>query len=465
MVEFPVGGRKMSGALRDEAVNSGTRGGASRSNGWSYSFVYQESPGKCEYLSLFNCNGLQSRMMNATVHLAEDLLAEILVRLPVKDLLRSRCVSKPWCSLIDSPRFVRAHLKRSIECKTNKGVIFRGFHAYSVDFDSLDDTTAVKIDEPLTTLLCGTGVVGSCNGLLCLYQKKTDIFLWNPGTRKCRVLPTAPTDFVRPYDIDPTFIRGFGYDAVNDDYKVLRILNPYGRDNLTGSKVVVYSLKTNSWRRLQSISNHFRLSPSCGMFVGGALHWITIKTLGLESCLSILAFDLAIENHREVPMPNVRNKNPNEWSLCIFAESLCVLIHDPFVSIDVWLMNEYGDGNSWCKLFSLEHRQFVRFKYVRPVAYSKSRRDVLVEVGDEKVMWYTFSCDKVMWYNLERKNIRAVKIANMPDVFHDLEVYTESLVPLDYTFSCDGKQPQEKQKQQKRNERDRFLSKGFKLVL
>ncbi|KAL8096469.1 hypothetical protein AgCh_037435 [Apium graveolens] len=180
----------------------------------------------------------QSQMMNVTVHFAEDLIAQILDRLPVRDLLRFRCVSKPWCSLIDSPRFIRAHLKRSTECKTNTGVLIRSFHAYLADFDSLDGTTAVEIDEPLRTLLQGTGVVGSCNGLLCLYEKKTEIFFWNPATRNCKELPCAPTDFVCPFYIDPTFIRGFGYDAVNDDYKVLRILYPLGHD-LEGSKVIV----------------------------------------------------------------------------------------------------------------------------------------------------------------------------------------------------------------------------------
>ncbi|KAK1367167.1 hypothetical protein POM88_042728 [Heracleum sosnowskyi] len=410
-------------------------------------------------LQMFSMNSLhQSQTTNATVYFVEDLLAQILDRLPVKILLRIRSVCKPWCSLIDSPRFVKAHLKRSIECKTNTGVIIRGFLAYSVDFDSLDDTTAIEISEPLRTLLRGTGLVGSCNGLLCLYQRKTDIYLWNPATRKCKELPTAPTDFIRPFDIDPSFLCGFGYDAVNDDYKVLRILHPDRRD-LAGSKVIVYSLKSNSWKRLQDISNHFILVRYWGIFMGGALHWITVKTLGSESCLSILAFDLATENCREVPMPAVQYKNPNKLSLCIFAESLCVLILYPSIRMDVWSMKEYGIGNSWCKLFSLEHTQLVSSSIsVRPVAYSKCRSDVLVEVVDKKVMWY----------NLERKTIRTVNIANMPDVFHDLEVYTESLVPPDYIFSCNGEQQQEKKKQpqqQRRKERDGFLSKGFKLVL
>lgn len=374
--------------------------------------------------------------MNATVYFEEDLIAQILDRLPVKTLLRCRCVSKPCCSLIDSPHFVKAHLKRSAECNTNTGLIIRGVHSDWLYADSLhDSTTSVEIDETLRTLLLGTSLVGSCNGLICTYKPKTGIFLWNLATRRFRKLPTAPSDFLRPFEIDPflydPFLYGFGYDAVNDDYKVLSIFHPDGCD-LDGSEleVVVYSLKNNSWRRLSNISNDFLLTFYYGMFLG--LHWITNKTLGSESCQSILAFDLAAENYREVPIPKVRINNPHEWSLCIFAESLCVLIfHHPYICIDIWLMNDYGVGNSWCKLFSLEHQEIIRsFVSAGLVAYSKSRKDVLVQV----VM------RKLIWYNLETKEIKTVKIGNMPSVFHQVEVYTESLVAPDYIHASNEKQ-------------------------
>lgn len=129
--------------------------------------------------------------MNGTVYFVEDLIAQILDLLPVKDLLRCRCVCKPWCSLIDSPRFVKAHLKRSVECNTNTGVIIRGFLAYSVDFDSLDDTTAVEINEPLRTLLRGTGLVGSCNGYsACINARQTFTYgTRQPESAKSYLLP------------------------------------------------------------------------------------------------------------------------------------------------------------------------------------------------------------------------------------------------------------------------------------
>ncbi|KAK1367157.1 F-box domain-containing protein [Heracleum sosnowskyi] len=327
-----------------------------------------------------------------------------------------------------------------------------------VDFGSLDNATAVEIDEPWKTLFHDTRVVGSFNGILCLFNPEVDMFLWNPATRKCMKLPTVPTEFRRPMEFGWCAYCGFGYEAVNDDYKVLRILRPDDQ-YLSDYKVTVYSLKTNSWRRLQNISSHFRLVGPWGMFLGGALHWITVKALGLENCPSILAFDLGAENCREVPMPH---KIGEELSLAIFADSLCILEYHLNTHVDVWVMNDYGVGNSWCKLFSVEQPRVSRSCVsLSPLAYSKSQKDVLIVVDNKKLMWY----------NLKRKEFKTVKIANAPDVF-DIEVFTESLVPPDNNFSCAGKQmqkqPQEKRKQQqqqKRNKRDNFLSKGFKLVL
>ncbi|RXH90692.1 hypothetical protein DVH24_035456 [Malus domestica] len=47
-------------------------------------------------------------------HIPEEILFEILVRLPVKSLLRFRCVCKSWNTLISSPDFRNAHLEKNI---------------------------------------------------------------------------------------------------------------------------------------------------------------------------------------------------------------------------------------------------------------------------------------------------------------------------------------------------------------
>lgn len=387
-------------------------------------------------------------MHNVIPYLTEDLLSQILDRLPVKTLLQYRCVSKPWCSLIDSPRFVKARLKRSVECNTDASLLIRSFFISSLDFDSQDYVTTKEIDEPLKSLLYGTGLVGTCNGLLCLYNQKPNIFLWNPATRKCKMLPAPPTDFRRPFNLDRSSqLCGFGYDGVNDDYKVLRIFQPGGQNLSAGSKVTVYRLKTNSWKQLKNISSDFLFTEPWGVFIGGALHWVTFKTS--EGCLVILAFDLGVETYREVPFPKVEHTNPNQLTLALFAESLCLLEFNPFTRLDVWKMNDYGVENSWCKLFSLDHPKIIRScMAIRPIIYSKNRRDVLLELDK-----------KVIWYNLEKKKVKTLKIPDLPDMF-DVDAYTQSLVSPEYNFYCHGKhlpnhQHKKKKKQQERKNNNR----------
>ncbi|KAL8096473.1 hypothetical protein AgCh_037438 [Apium graveolens] len=401
--------------------------------------------------------GPQSQMHKVTPYLTEHLVSEILSRLPVKTLLQYRCVSKLWCSLIDSPRFVKTHLKRSIECDSNTGLIIRDVNFYLVDFDSLEHTTPVKIDEPQKTRLFGCSVVSSINGLQCLFNPKPDFFIWNPATRKYRHLPTLPTDFNHHFGFVGSSLCGFGYDVANDDYKVMRI--QIDDSGSAGSKVIVYSLKAHSWKRLKNLPYQFQHYGVWGMFMGGSLHWITVKSQG---CPSILAVDLGVENHRELQLPKLQTKNANQLCIITFEKSLCILEYLLGVRMNVWVMKDYGVGNSWSKLFSVEQPKVIgSFVSITPLAYSKSRKDILCEVDNKKVIWY----------NPKTKKARTAKIANLPIIF-DLEVYTQSLVPLDYNTSSEGKQlqkqPQEKKVQQqnkKKDEKDKFLSKGFKLVL
>jgi hypothetical protein len=128
--------------------------------------------------------------------LPDEVILEILSRLPVKPLLRFRCVSKPWLALIDSPEFIKLHLKQSLKTNTNLSLILSDGYLYSSDFDSLD--RAIELDHPLKTPHYGTEILGSCNGLLCLSNKKEDVALWNPSTRKYKKLPVTMMEF--PHD-------------------------------------------------------------------------------------------------------------------------------------------------------------------------------------------------------------------------------------------------------------------------
>ena len=73
-----------------------------------------------------------------------DIITDVLSRVPVKSLLRFRCVSKPWCSLIDSPHFVKTHLNRSVDNRTNLTLILTEMTRRQTTLNSLDLDTLQK---------------------------------------------------------------------------------------------------------------------------------------------------------------------------------------------------------------------------------------------------------------------------------------------------------------------------------
>ncbi|XP_074314824.1 F-box protein CPR1-like [Silene latifolia] len=194
-----------------------------------------------------------------TVSLPTEIITdEILPKLPAKSLVRFKCVSKSFNTLISSPDFINLHLQQSLSSGANRLLILAkedSSDLYSFDIDSSDsNTTAVKIPLPSTLdywLEYGiVSIVGSFNGLLCV-GLKCDIdeieeykqVVINPSTGVFREVP---------YKYTPLFGNefrvsfGFGYDDINDDYKLVRVAenaihyHPYQGDDLYNREVMVY---------------------------------------------------------------------------------------------------------------------------------------------------------------------------------------------------------------------------------
>ena len=66
-------------------------------------------------------------------HLPDDIVLDILARLPVKSLLRFRCVRKSWYFRITSPNFISTHLNMFL-C-LNQGY---GIHMPTINLDNQD---------------------------------------------------------------------------------------------------------------------------------------------------------------------------------------------------------------------------------------------------------------------------------------------------------------------------------------
>ncbi|KAF5474931.1 hypothetical protein F2P56_006783 [Juglans regia] len=190
-----------------------------------------------------------------------------------------------------------------------------------------------------------------------------------------------------------------------------------------------------------------------GVFAGGALHWVLPPGFGWDC--QIVAFDLGVEEFRIVPLPDHVDQG-FEMDLAVLEGCLCLLFNYDNDYVDVWVMKEYGLKESWTKLFNVSQSTLNRaFGHVMPLAYSKSREKVLLEVDRDKLFWYDF----------RRRRAKRVRIEGAPNSF-SADIYVGSLVPLG-GGGVDRKalKPQKERKKSNTKHMDKFLSKGFKLTL
>ncbi|XP_057456787.1 F-box protein At1g52495-like isoform X2 [Lotus japonicus] len=251
-----------------------------------------------------------------------ELVIEILSWLPVKTLLRFRCVSKSWKSLIsDDKSFTKLHLNRSLQNEhfllklelTNfieDGVfpipvsrLLNGppsidddwFSRVRYNYSQIDDGCdrrfksmysdyCSRLKSDYSILKSDYSILGSYNGLVCLlgwyeFSYPTEqvwIRLWNPATRSMsRKSPICAV----PYDSWKYY--GFGYDHSRHAYKVVMVLWDCDEKKM---ETIVYCMGDACWRKVSS--NHgfpLRLKAFEGQFVDGCMNWLALDKLNSHS--------------------------------------------------------------------------------------------------------------------------------------------------------------------------------------
>ncbi|XP_023910050.1 F-box/kelch-repeat protein At3g23880 isoform X2 [Quercus suber] len=292
-------------------------------------------------------------------YLPEEVVLEILHRLPVKSLIQFRCVSKSWNSLITSSAFINSHLTRSLSLpsNSNKLIVRHCVDSPYVDHYKLIDDNGDSFDQiqniefPLTSRrIKHFMLIGSANGLFSLYEQERFI-LWNPSIRKFITLP-------KPSSYFGSCRQAFGFDPRTNDYKVVRIAFPNSTDMSEEAKphlIEIYSLNEGSWRITSAPFppgiwfSDWRL-PAASL--NGAVHF-AVYDENIPSCQLVLSFDLGDEVFRLIPLPN----GAFGWSVhtLVIGGSLSLLCYDICKNkcCSIWVMKEYGVVDSWTKQFTI----------------------------------------------------------------------------------------------------------------
>nr|XP_028948611.1 F-box/kelch-repeat protein At3g06240-like [Malus domestica] len=237
--------------------------------------------------------------------LSEEMVVEILSRLPPKSLMRFKCVRRSWCDLIQNPNFVEKHLSNPkhnklasstsiiVKLTVPKGTnikdkeenfirnkinltpdmmdVFSLLNLFDDVINDGDVHHAVTVDVDnfwLRKLPFNVKMLGHCDGIICLQYPNDIIVLCNPAIKEFKLLPEScllhPPWPRRHLGIDKgeeiitySNATGFGYDSKTKQYKVVRIVNflprPSSEEEVCTPrrKAAVYTLGTNSWRVIE----------------------------------------------------------------------------------------------------------------------------------------------------------------------------------------------------------------------
>ncbi|XP_056693804.1 F-box protein CPR1-like [Spinacia oleracea] len=386
--------------------------------------------------------------------LPPEIITIILSKLPVKSLLRFKSVCKHWHSLIKSPNFVKTHLNQTLTSDCNRHLLVSvkhsSLHSSKLDLDldlAHNQLSFSKLRHPLKRRQ-RFNLVGSCNGVVCISNiSKTELFLFNPLTKSHRKLPCPQIPVTKLH----MTVFGFGYDSKNNDYKVLRIDQGYGKIEDSNNKAQVYSLNSNSWRCIKGIPYNLYNGVYDGVLFNEALHYVVV--IHESESLFIATFDLQTEGFSSIDFPNYDDEL-DSVPLFILSElggRLCLLINcrsfeigfdeifdsDEYLDeyfddeysdelddrhVELWVMEEYGNKESWVKVSSICKPKIIRSsEFIRPIVYSKDGKRILLQIHKSRYCWY----------NLESGNVERITVNGLPNGDFITGTFMGSLVSLE----------------------------------
>ncbi|CAI8617483.1 unnamed protein product [Vicia faba] len=188
-----------------------------------------------------NTKSAMSRNLMAMFFL-DDLIIEIITLLPVKPLLRLKCVSNSWNILISDLTFMKFHLKKSTTSPNPKFTLIinhlkplEGDYSFRSDWSMIPYPISHLLENLSATFVVDSyylldnkefSIAGSYNGLICLVGHSfTNTFseyqeywlrLWNPTSR---IISQKIGYFHELH----SFVFNFGWDDSAGTFKVVAL--------------------------------------------------------------------------------------------------------------------------------------------------------------------------------------------------------------------------------------------------
>lgn len=332
------------------------------------------------------------------------MVLEILIRLPIKSLLRFKSVSKAWCATISDPVFIQRHLQHSSSKWKQKPSLLITPHALDsvIKGEKWPTTFSTRIrfyqwqpaSASVAQFMLGKDFHGEftsvcqfahCDGLVLL-PTNTKVYLFNPATRDTLTLPESSNPNKIPVPPDVCLPAGLGLDPSTGRYKVVRAfyrsIDPLTDVFRMGMQVyTIGDTAAASWRDTPTDLPYPVVEWITPKSVKGKMFWV-IDMYNMEPLLPrcLLCFNLQDETFGTTCLPYSLDPaldkafmlDVTHGELCLTASSSAKPGPQPQL---VWaLVHEDGMSSRWEQRYSISTSQVGR-----PMAL----------LAADMVMWYS----------------------------------------------------------------------------
>ncbi|XP_019102054.1 PREDICTED: F-box/LRR-repeat protein At2g40920-like [Camelina sativa] len=296
-----------------------------------------------------------------------DLVIEILMRLPTKSLMRFKCVSKEWSSLI-SCRYFCNHLFTTVTrrqpprlymCLVDKA----DGHRVLLSISSPHNTSFVVVDQDLSIPGMGGYFLNVVRALMCFSLGKKAC-IYNPSTNQLLTLPALKSDITAQPGQKKRHTQYYiGHDPVSDQYKLVCTVGVSSRLPRLGdlkSEHWVFALEAGgSWKKVVPVLEnylHHAPFPQGRSTSGSVVRYIAWPDN--YNCV-VVSFDIRSEQFTIIPIPREMFAGQVVPAVTMRADLIeyggkIAIFHHTYLkdegSADVWVFEDVGKKkNEWSK--------------------------------------------------------------------------------------------------------------------
>ncbi|CAH8261832.1 unnamed protein product [Arabidopsis lyrata] len=293
--------------------------------------------------------------------LPEDLLEEILCRVPATSLKQLRCTCKLWNRLFNDKRFARKHFRKAprqslILMLKNLGFSSMSFNLHRVspieiigELNLIDPHSSSYLFKIYQSYHSSDGLLLCVNNM----EGSTRLVVWNPCTGQTKWIQHRKIGYFCTYSLGSYQDNKSG----NNSYKILsRRINGY-------PEFEIYEINSNSWRHLDvTVDCTFMYLQNVSL--KGKTYWFARdekeKQLGL---ILMISFDYTTERFERLHLPYKYPDFRNIDFSVVRDEKLSVLLQRNLTpKTEIWVTNKIGETKvlSWIKGLTVDLKPELR---------------------------------------------------------------------------------------------------------